>query len=120
MNEIQWNVPKILATITGVSWVIIQTTVPLFWLIERRFDPKPRQFGWQMYTNMAGGDRFQVVSQDNSVSEIDIDLYSHNVRPGLTYGDNFLDYLCHKFPEAEKTQRLQIGNNEPYIYQCQS
>lgn len=51
MNEIQWNVPKILATITGVSWVIIQTTVPLFWLIERGFAPKQRQFGWQMYTN---------------------------------------------------------------------
>lgn len=120
MNKIQWNVSKILAVITGVSWVTIQTTVPLFWLIERGFEPQPRQFGWQMYTNMAGGDRFWVISQDDRVREIDIDLYSHNVRPGLNYGDRFLDYLCREFPNAKQTQRLQIGNNHPYEYKCQS
>jgi hypothetical protein len=116
----RWNIPKKLAAVTGISWIAVQTTVPLFWLIERGFAPEPRQFGWQMYTDMAGGDRFQVIFLDNRVQEIDIAQYTHNVRPGLSYKDNFLDYLCQKFPDARQTQRLQIAENKPYIYQCQN
>ena len=56
--QINWTIPKVLAAIVGVGWVMVQASVPLYWLIERGFSPKPRQFGWQMYTNMAGGDRF--------------------------------------------------------------
>lgn len=112
-----WTVPKVLAAITGVGWVGVQASVPLFWLIERGFDPKPRQFGWQMYTDMAGGDRYELVTQNNQIEEIDIDLYVHNLRPGLIYNDNLLDYLCQKFPDAKQTRQLRIDDS-PQIYQC--
>ena len=124
MNEqqptINWNLPKILAVFTGLSWIAVQVSVPLFWLIERGFDPKPRQFGWQMYTNMAGGDRFLIISQDKQIQEINAEDYSHNIRPGLNYGDNFLDYLCQKFPDARQTQLLRVGDSKPDTYQCQN
>ena len=120
LSTINWTLPKILAAVMGMSWIAVQVSVPLFWLIERGFDPKPRQFGWQMYTNMAGGDRFFVVSQDNQIHEIDADDYTHNIRPGLNYGDNFLDYLCQKFPNAKQTQLLPTGDRQPDTYPCQN
>lgn len=113
-----WTVSQILAVITGVGWVTVQVGVPLFWLVERGFDPQPRQFGWQMYTDMAGGDRYEIITQGNQTREIDIDLYVHNIRPGLIYGSNLLDYLCQKFPNAKQTRQLPGGNTAPQIYQC--
>lgn len=113
-----WTIPKVLAATTGLGWVAVQTTVPLFWLIERGLDPQPRQFGWQMYTDMAGGDRYEVITQDNQTEEIDIDLYVHNLRPGLVYGSDLLEYLCQKFPNAKETRQLPTGNTAPQIYQC--
>lgn len=112
-----WNVSQILAAITGVGWVAVQTSIPLFWLVERGFDPQPRQFGWQMYTDMSGGERYEVITQDNQTEEIDIDLYVHNLRPELIYGDNLLDYLCQKFPNAKQTQQIRV-NDSTQIYQC--
>ncbi|MEL6927285.1 MAG: hypothetical protein AAFO95_01465 [Cyanobacteria bacterium J06600_6] len=118
-STINWTIPRVLAAALGVGWVTVQIVVPLFWLVERGFSPKPRQFGWQMYTNMAGGDRFFVVKNDLA-AEIDLDDFAHNVRPGLDYGDIFLAYLCQQFPEAKQTQRLKPNENQPQVYQCNS
>ncbi|MEL6787793.1 MAG: hypothetical protein AAFO76_10360 [Cyanobacteria bacterium J06607_15] len=112
-----WGLPQILAGVMGVGWVMVQTAVPLYWLIERGFDPQPRQFGWQMYTDMAGGERYEIITQGDQTQAINIDRYVHNLRPGLTYGENLLDYLCQKFPNARQTKQLR-GDTAPQIYQC--
>lgn len=116
-DSANWTVGKILAAIAGVGWMGVQASVPFFLLIERGFDPKPRQFGWQMYTDMAGDDRYELVTRNNQIKEIDIDLYVHNVRPGLIYNDNLLDYLCQKFPDAKQTRQIRVYDS-PQIYQC--
>lgn len=118
--KVNWTLPKVLAAIVGVGWISVQAIVPLFWLIERGFDPKPRQFGWQMYSNMAGGDRFQVVYSGDRVTEVDIDQFVHNVRPGLDYDEIFLDYLCQQFPNAKQSQRISVRKEGSQVYQCRN
>ncbi|MEL6494485.1 MAG: hypothetical protein AAFQ41_05085 [Cyanobacteria bacterium J06623_7] len=115
---IQWHPRQICAAIFGLSWLTLQVGTPLFWLFERGFDPQPRQFGWQMYTNMAGGDRFQISTKNLQTQSINLEQHTHNIRPGLDYDTIFLAYLCQKFPQAQAAQRISLRENQPLNYQC--
>ena len=117
-QAIAWNTAKIASAVLGISWIAVQVTVPLTLLLQRGFNPQPRQFGWQMYTALPHRDGFQVMFDDRTIKEINIDEYAHNVRPGLVYEENFLNYLCQIFPNAEQTRRIYQPNDRTQVYQC--
>ena len=117
-RAIAWNTAKISSAVVGISWIAIQVTVLFVSLIGRGFDPQPRQFGWQMYTAIQQRDDFQVIFNDKPIKKINIDDYAHNVRPGLVYGDIFLDYLCQTFPDAKQTRRIYEPDAQTQTYQC--
>ena len=119
-RDIAWNSQKILSATIGVSWIAVQVAVPLILLFQRGFDRKTRQFGWQMYTEAPHRDDFQVVFNDQTIKEIEIDDYVYNFRPGLAYEENFLAYLCETFPDSKETHRIYDRNTPPQVYQCQN
>ncbi|MCB0971599.1 MAG: hypothetical protein KDA97_08800 [Acidimicrobiales bacterium] len=91
----------VVVTALVVGWLAIQLAVPLVRLVERGGAPRPRTFGWQMFSHQleAPAERYYVATR-NGRREVDIRPYlSGPMRREILYGPALVAELCSR-PEV--------------------
>lgn len=78
------------------AWLVVQLAVPTWRLIERGGAPRPRTFGWQMFTHkiQTPAETFVLVTADGRRSVDPTPLLSSPPRREIIYGASVAEALC--------------------------
>ena len=105
---------RVATTVFFVSFLLVQTTVPLVQLSA----PRPARFGWQMFT--AGPQRrgFTLLMRDGTTQPVPLHLYVAQSRGEVDLGKALPQHLCRVVPDVASVRITEPDSKEPRVYVC--
>ena len=114
-----WTAGKLLAILTGITWIAIQIVIPTVGLLSRGTHPRPRPFSWQMYSSIMADDRYLVILRDRTTIDVSPRDYVYRFRREVHFENVLSSRLCQSLDNAVAVHRFEEGQVEPEVYRCQ-
>lgn len=109
-----WTARSVAAAAFLVSFLLVQTAVPLVRLAA----PRPARFGWQMFTAVPQRASYTLVLRNGSRAPARLTTYVAASRGEMDLEGALPRHLCRVVPDLASVEVVGPRSAEPRVYSC--